>query len=306
MVLQRQRLPQWLVKKCGGSEKIHDMRAMLRGHKLHTVCEEAKCPNMGECFCSGTATFMIMGDVCTRSCKFCAVAHGKPKPLDSNEPSEIAKMCKELGLKYAVITSVTRDDLKDYGASHFVAVVNAVRAGSPNIKIEILTPDFGGNKDLIKLVCDARPDIFNHNIETVKRLSEDIRCKATYDRSLNVLQTAANFLKPEVVKSGLMVGMGETKEEVLQTLKDLYDAGCRIVTIGQYLAPSKASWPVAEYIEPKVFDEYKVFAEKIGFRYVFSGPLVRSSYMAHTVFETRNTKYEIRNKPEIRIPKFET
>ncbi|MBU4484019.1 lipoyl synthase [bacterium] len=271
------------------SSTTHALRASLRKYGLHTVCEEAKCPNIGECFCSGTATFMIMGDTCTRNCKFCAVKHGHPMGLDENEPQNIADIVYDLNLKHVVVTSVTRDDLPDKGASHFVQTIKAIRNKLPGSTIEVLTPDFGCSEDLIEEVCNAKPNVFNHNIETVERLSSRIRSKATYESSLAVLRMVAKKMQGGYIKSGLMVGMGEKKEEVVTTLKDLYSAGCQIVTIGQYLSPSLSSWPVAEYIHPDEFEEYKNVALKIGFKYAFCGPFVRSSYMAHKVFESNTS-----------------
>lgn len=271
------RLPPWLKKRAFLSD-VHGMKARLRARLLHTVCEEARCPNMGECFSRGTATFMIMGDACTRECGFCSVGSGAPRPIDPDEPKRVALQIKDLNLNHAVITSVTRDDLPDGGAGQFAEVIFEVRAACPETTIEVLTPDFEGRD--IEKVCLARPDVFNHNIETVERLTPIVRNKASFKRSLAVLQSARGYLPDGLIKSGLMVGLGETREEVLEALGRLKDAGCDIVTIGQYLRPSKKCLPVKEYLEPQVFLEYGELGFNLGFRNVFSGPFVRSSYMA--------------------------
>lgn len=274
------RLPPWLKKKLNFTNSIHTVKNALRKKSLHTVCEEAHCPNLGECFSRGTATFMILGDVCTRRCGFCAVRHGEPKPVDTEEPRRVACQVREMGLKHAVITSVTRDDLADGGAGHFARTIKEVRSLSPACTIEVLTPDFEGSEDDIRKVCEAKPHVFNHNVETVERLTPIVRDKAVLSRSLDVLNTARRFLPDGLIKSGLMLGLGETRDEVLGVLRDLKSAGCDIVTIGQYLRPSKNCLAVKDYIEPKAFLEYEEIGLQMGFKHVFSGPFVRSSYLA--------------------------
>jgi lipoic acid synthetase len=263
---------------------LHEVKKILRSSAIHTVCEEAKCPNIDECFSKKTATFMIMGDVCTRDCKFCNVKHGRPVELDSNEPERVAQTALAMGLKYVVVTSVTRDDLSDGGAGHFADTINEIRKSLPNASIEVLTPDFSGSTESIDAVLSASPDVFNHNIETVKRLSKDIRPQAGYQRSLDVLKYAAS--KGAVVKSGFMLGLGENEEEIYQTMKDLKNAGVGILTIGQYFNPKRkgGSWPVKKYYEQAFFDELAKRGTELGFNYVFSGIYVRSSYMAEEVF----------------------
>lgn len=281
--ISRQRLPSWLRKRLAFSDDIHSVKTSLRTHGLHTVCEEAKCPNIGECFGRGTATIMIMGDVCSRNCGFCGIATGTPSPLDMDEPLRVADQISRMGLKHAVITAVTRDDLQDGGAAHFARTILAIREKCPGTTVEVLTPDFEGREGDILTVCSASPDIFNHNLETVERLTAKVRNRADYSRSLGVLRTAGRLLPKGRVKSGLMVGLGETDDEVERTLIDLKDAGCDIVTIGQYLQPAKEALPVAEYITPKTFREYEKMGLKLGFKAVFSGPFVRSSYLADKV-----------------------
>lgn len=268
---------------------VHAIKARLRKRSLHTVCEEARCPNLSECFSRGTATFMILGNICTRSCGFCNVRHiERPLgdislPVDREEPANIAAMVRELGLRHAVITSVTRDDLPDEGSGHFASVIDAIRKNPENITIEVLTPDFHARPDCIGRVCGAGPDIFNHNIETVRRITPIVRSNADYERSLNVLRWVKGHYPHITVKSGIMVGLGETREEVLETLKDLCNVSCEIVTIGQYLAPSRKNLPVVEYLSQDVFEEFKVKGEELGIKHVFSGPFIRSSYMAETL-----------------------
>lgn len=297
-----QRKPEWLRQKLratphgGKLSHAHAMKEKLRSHSLNTVCESAKCPNLHECFERKTATFMIMGNTCTRNCGFCAVGHGETGPLDPDEPRQVAQMVKELGLRHVVITSVTRDDLPDGGAAHFAAVIEAASTSFARrgLIIELLTPDFNGNEKSIKTVLDAGPDIFNHNLETVERLTPEVRSRASYAGSLKVLKYAAEYAKTDlhlrgggrlIVKSGLMLGLGEEEEEIKATLEDLAGAGCDIVTIGQYLRPSGAHLPVKRYLEPDVFRRYKAYGERIGIKRVFAGPLIRSSYMAEEVFK---------------------
>jgi lipoic acid synthetase len=259
------------------------VKRLLRGKGLYTVCEEARCPNIGECFSRGTAAFMIMGDLCTRDCSFCAVGTGTPAPLDPDEPARLASQVKETGLSHAVITSVTRDDLADGGAGHFASTIEAVRGLNPETTIEVLTPDFEGREGDVRTVCDAGPDVYNHNLETVERLTPPIRKKAQYDRSLEVLGMARKHLTGGLIKSGLMVGLGESDDEVEASLKDLARAGSDIVTIGQYLAPAKSAHPVVKYVEPERFQYYEEIGLKFGIKHVFAGPLVRSSYLADQV-----------------------
>ncbi len=282
------KLPEWLRKRPGNPEQIHAVKRELRKHSVHTVCEEAGCPNLGECFNRKTATFMIMGKVCTRSCGFCGVKSAKsghePTSLNKSEPEEVARMVSEMGLRHVVITSVTRDDLPDEGAGHFAATIKSIKDRSQTV--EVLTPDFHARADCLETVCNAEPDIFNHNIETVKRLTPTVRPDADYDRSLRVLKWVSENHPSVKVKSGLMVGLGEREEEVVETLKDLCNVGASIVTIGQYLRPARDRLPVADFIEPKVFEKYKVIGEEIGIKYVFSGPFVRSSYLAEEVFRS--------------------
>lgn len=276
------RLPEWIkVKSFTG---LHNTKSILRNYGLSTVCEEAKCPNRGECFSKPTAAFMILGSVCTRNCGFCAVESSKPGPPDNDEPEKVAMAAKEMGLKYVVITSVTRDDIKDGGASHFAKTVSAVRKHLPAAKVEVLTPDFRGNKDSLKTVLDSRPDVYNHNVETVPRLYPYVRHQADYRRSLDVLLNAKNIAPDITIKSGFMVGLGETFNEIIHVLKDLRDAGCDTVTIGQYLRPSKKNLPVREYVRPEMFDVYKEIALDMGFKYAASSPLVRSSMNAEEIY----------------------
>jgi lipoyl synthase len=280
------RLPSWLKKPIAGTGRKAAVERLLDSSSLHTVCEEAKCPNRAECFGRGTATFLIMGDTCTRNCGFCGVNKGCALPLDSDEPFRIAEAIRQMPINHAVITSVTRDDLPDGGANHFARVVGCIKKSSPAITIEVLTPDFQGNQEALMTVLHSKPDVFNHNIETVRRLYPGIRPQAQYDRSLAVLKSAAQSRLVAWIKSGIMVGLGEYPLEVLQTLKDLRDTGCSIVTIGQYLQPGKAQVPVASFIEPSQFDEYRKAGENIGLKKIVAGPFVRSSYHAGEVFQS--------------------
>jgi lipoyl synthase len=280
---QRMRMPSWLKRNIprGGKKRIVESR-LLHGD-LHTVCVEASCPNRTECYSRGTATFLLMGTQCTRSCAFCGITHATPQPLDEDEPSRVAEAVCRMGLKYVVMTSVTRDDLVDGGASHFIRTIEAVRGSSPQTKIEILVPDFNGNPAALKAVLDSAPDVFNHNMETVPRLYRLIRPQAMYQRSLDVLRAAAaHNLKP-MVKSGLMVGLGEQFDEVVAVIHDLHESGCSIVTIGQYLSPSDANVPVKEFVDPQIFAEYARVGSALGIRCI-AGPFVRSSYMAEEAY----------------------
>ncbi len=273
--------PDWIRVKIPASSKISHIKNKLRQHKLASVCEEASCPNLGECFSNGTATFMIMGDICTRRCPFCDVAHGKPRPLDENEPRELAEAIREMGLSYVVITSVDRDDLKDSGAQHFANCIIETRKHNPDIKVEILVPDFRGRIDIaLSILEPIPPDVFNHNLETVPRLYKKARPGADYQYSLDLLK-AYKSIRPDVVtKSGLMLGLGEEIDEVKQVLKDLKAHDVDMITLGQYLQPSKDHLKVERFVHPSEFDMLNEYAEGLGFSQVASGPLVRSSYHA--------------------------
>ncbi|MEN6534952.1 MAG: lipoyl synthase [Bryobacteraceae bacterium] len=283
----RASLPPWLRKTLSNSSSVVKVQRDLRSLGLHTVCESARCPNIHECFHRGTATFLILGGYCTRRCRFCAVPkvapEERPADVDPNEPRRVAEMAARLGLRYVVITSVTRDDLPDGGSAHWANVVREVRNVMPKARVEILTPDFGGDPDNLVRVLDSAPDVFNHNVETVRRLYADVRPQADYDRSLEVLRFARRHRPNILVKSGLMVGLGETPEEVESLLRDLHEAGVDIVTIGQYLQPTRLSLPVAEYVKPAQFDAWRDFGLALGFRAVASGPFVRSSYNAEAI-----------------------
>ena len=275
------RKPDWIRVKISTNDKISGIKKILRDNKLHTVCEEAACPNLGECFSHGTATFMIMGDICTRRCPFCDVAHGKPKPLDQQEPLNLAKTIKAMALKYVVITSVDRDDLRDGGAAHFTGCIKAIRQHSPETKIEILVPDFRGRMDkAIEILIKQPCDVFNHNLETVPRLYKQARPGAKYIESLSLLKKYQQASPQATTKSGIMLGLGEQQEEVHQLMKDLREHDCSMLTLGQYLQPSKDHLPVKEYISPQQFDQYADVAKSLGFKNVASAPLVRSSYHA--------------------------
>ncbi|MCJ7773822.1 MAG: lipoyl synthase, partial [Desulfobacterales bacterium] len=270
--------PQWLKLPRTATHKVQEVEQLLSDLKLGTVCQQAHCPNMGECFSRNTATFMIMGNHCTRNCRFCAVISGSPEPLDAKEPERVAKAVQNLRLHYVVVTSVTRDDLEDGGASHFVKTIEAIRSACPGTQVEILVPDFNGSIKSLQKVCEAGPDMFNHNIETVPRLYDLARPQARFNRSLKILKFASEHgLK---VKSGMMLGMGETPEEIEAVLSALQQTGCQYVTMGQYLAPSKAHMPVDRYVQPHEFDQWAEKARAMGFKEVASGPLIRSSYKA--------------------------
>jgi len=268
--------PKWLRVRLPYGKTFNSVRKIIDNHNLHTVCESARCPNMGECWGAGTATFMILGNVCTRSCSFCAVATGRPLGLDKNEPERVANAIKLMGVKHAVITSVNRDELKDRGCEIWAETVRQVRKQSPTTTLETLIPDVRANWDALKLITDTKPEIISHNMETVKRLYRRVRPQAKYYRSLEQIKRTkeANVR----TKSGFMVGLGETMEEVYELLKDLYEHDCDVVTIGQYLQPTRMHLPVHEFIHPDVFAHYKEVALEMGFKYVESGPLVRSSY----------------------------
>lgn len=274
--------PAWLRVRSPLTPEVGRLKSVLRTHGLHTVCEEASCPNIGECFGHGTATFMIMGNLCTRRCPFCDVAHGRPKPLDPAEPAELAAVVRDMGLKFVVITSVDRDDLRDGGAAHFRACIEAVRAAAPGIHIEILVPDFRGREPLaLEILATAPPEVFNHNLETVPRLYRKARPGSSYEGSLALLRDFRK-LQPQVpTKSGIMVGLGETTEEVLSVMRDLRAHDCELLTIGQYLQPSRDyHLPVERYVTPDEFAAFEQAGRAMGFQHVASGPLVRSSYHA--------------------------
>lgn len=279
--LPKQPKPEWLKVRAPGSENYHRLKGLMRTLNLHTVCEEANCPNIGECWHHGTATFMILGSTCTRSCGYCNVVHGTPGAPDPHEPVKVASAIHAMGLDYVVITSVDRDDLKDGGASHFARTIAETRSRLPRCRIEVLIPDFKGDEQALQIVLEAGPDVLNHNIETVPRLYRTARPGGRYDRALQVLDRSRVYAPRIPTKSGLMVGLGEEMEEVVSTLRDLRQAGCQIVTIGQYLRPSLANLPMSRYYTPQEFAELKAVGLELGFGHVESGPLVRSSYHAH-------------------------
>ncbi len=279
--LPRQPKPDWLKVRAPGSENYLRLKGIMRTLGLHTVCEEANCPNIGECWNHGTATFMILGDTCTRSCGYCNVTHGTPRPADADEPVKVASAIHAMALDYVVITSVDRDDLPDCGAGHFARTIAETRQRTPHCRIEVLIPDFKGSEASLRVVLDAGPDVLNHNIETVPRLYRTARPGGRYDRALEVLDRSRTLAPAIPTKSGLMVGLGEAWDEVVATLGDLRAAGCQIVTIGQYLRPSLANLPMVRYYTPQEFAELKRIALALGFGHAESGPLVRSSYHAH-------------------------
>ena len=275
------RKPEWIRMKVPGSPRFQEIKRVLRENNLHTVCEEASCPNIGECFSGGTATFMILGDICTRRCPFCDVAHGKPLAPDAQEPTNLARTIAQMQLKYVVITSVDRDDLKDGGAQHFVDCIHAVREASPNIKIEILVPDFRGRLDVaLEILRKAPPDVMNHNLETVPRLYKQARPGSDYQNSLNLLKMFSEMYPHTPTKSGLMLGLGETDDEILEVMQDLRTHHVSMLTLGQYLQPSAHHLPVMRYVEPSIFENFKQSADAMGFNNAASGPMVRSSYHA--------------------------
>lgn len=289
-----ERKPEWLKIKLETGENYPKVKKIVELNKLHTICSSGKCPNIGQCWSIGTATFMISGDICTRSCKFCATKTGKPMPLDADEPEKIADSVRLMQLKHCVITSVDRDDLDDKSAQHWALTIEAVRRKNPETTIEVLTPDFDGREDLLNIVFAAKPDVFGHNMETVKRLSDQTRSRAKYDVSLNVLSLSDRY--GLITKTGIMVGLGETEEEVIGLMKDVRKAGVRLLTIGQYLQPTKSHIPVVEYVKPEQFAKYKAIGMELGFDNVESGPLVRSSYMAERTFLERQTHHKTLDK----------
>ncbi|QUY45305.1 lipoyl synthase [Acaryochloris marina S15] len=283
----RERLPEWLRRPIGKASELSTVQQIVKRHNIHTICEEGRCPNRGECYAQKTATFLLMGPVCTRACSFCQVDKGHaPQPLDEQEPQKVADSVQLLGLKYVVLTSVARDDLPDQGAGWFAATMAAIRAVSPNTDIEVLTPDFRGDRNLIATVVDAHPVCYNHNLETVRRLQGPVRRGAKYERSLKVLATVKELApKNDVIpiiatKSGLMLGLGETEAEIIETMEDLRAVGCDRITLGQYMRPSLNHLPVQKYWHPEEFDRLDEIARSLGFSHVRSGPLVRSSYHA--------------------------
>lgn len=272
------RLPRWMKMNMPKGENYSKVKNLVGKHQLHTICTSGNCPNIGECWNRGTATFMILGSICTRNCKFCSVAHGRPQAVDPQEAESVAESVRIMELKHAVVTSVDRDDLPDLGAQAWVNTIGAIRAKNPNTKLEVLIPDFQGRKELIQQIIEAKPEVISHNMETVERLTPKIRSVAKYRQSLEVIRQIAQ--SGLVAKSGIMLGLGETHEEVVQTLCDLREVGCSVVTIGQYLAPTRNHQPVSAFIRPEQFAQYKQIGSELGFPFVESSPLVRSSYRA--------------------------
>lgn len=288
------RLPEWLRKPETHNESVHLLKRELRDLHLHTVCESARCPNIHECFHRGTATFMILGNICTRGCGFCSVPKGNPRKqafgLDVLEPANVASMAAQMKLRYVVITSVNRDELPDGGSQHWAETVREVKRALPNARVEVLTPDFNGDMTAVARVLDAGPHVYNHNMETVQRLYRSVRPQARYQQSLDVLSFARKHRPEALIKSGLMVGLGETQDQVKELLRDIREAGVHVATIGQYLQPTRRNLPVARYVTPAEFDELRDYGLSIGFEMVFSGPFVRSSYMADLVEEEATGK----------------
>lgn len=284
-------LPQWLKKRAPRQEALQEIKGLLRSYSLHTVCEEARCPNMGECFKKRTATFLILGDKCSRNCQFCAIKKEAPLPLDSREPKNVAQAVKELELRYVVITSVTRDDLPDGGAEQFAQTIREIRgANGGKIRVEVLIPDFKGSPLSLKKVIEAKPDVLNHNLETVSHLYPQVRPQADYERSLKLLKRSKEFNPSIYTKSGLMVGLGESRAEVIETMEDLREIECNILTIGQYLRPSSQHLAVKEFITPAKFKEYEEIGQSLGFFYIASSPFVRSSYQAEQALKKAKEK----------------
>lgn len=273
--------PHWLKIKPQFGSTYREVKALISEYNLHTVCQEATCPNIGECFSARTATFIILGDICTRGCRFCDVKKGKPADYDLSEPGRVADACAQLNMRFAVVTSVTRDDLSDGGAAIFAETTRLIKAGIPTCGVELLISDLQGDFDALEIILDSKPDVLAHNIETVPRLYRKVRPKAIYQRSLDLLKSASENEKGIVVKSGIMLGFGETQDEVLQTIADAAEHGCQIMTVGQYLRPSDWHLPVEKYYHPDEFKEIKRKGEALGLKYIEAGPLVRSSYMAH-------------------------
>ena len=276
----RERKPEWLKVRFPAGERYQRLKTLMREQSLHTVCEEARCPNIGECWNAGTATFMILGDVCTRSCGFCAVTTGRPHDIDQLEPYRLAKAVEQLGLDYVVITSVNRDDVDSGGAEVFAACIKAIRRTDASVRVEVLIPDFKGNWDALQSVVDARPFVLNHNVETAPRLYRRVRPQAVYERSLELIRRAKDAAPDMLTKSGFMVGLGETRDELFAVMRDLRTTGCDIVTIGQYLRPSLQHLPVERYYDPSEYQPFQDYGAELGFTHVEAGPLVRSSYHA--------------------------
>jgi lipoic acid synthetase len=274
------RAPEWIRERKLRLSDLHEVKSVMRSHGLHTVCEEARCPNRGECFARGTATFLLLGDVCTRACGFCDIANGKPLPVDPMEPWRVKAAVQTMALQFVVLTSVDRDDLPDGGASHFAETIRAVRSIDPSPGVEVLTPDFRGSRESVERVVVARPDVFNHNVETVPRLYREVRRGARLDRSLDLLAAVKELDPAMTTKSGFMLGLGERPDETEELLLRLREVRVDIVTIGQYLRPSRENLPVVEYVRPEVFESLRERGEAMGFRHVFAGPFVRSSYRA--------------------------
>jgi lipoic acid synthetase len=280
--------PEWLKKKIPSGGRNRALLKLLREYRLHTVCEEAQCPNLGECFSRGTATFMILGDICTRNCSFCAVKNGIPLPPDESEPEMVALAVKDLGLRYTVITSVSRDDLPDGGASHFASTIKAIHKLTPHVKVEVLVPDFSGSEEALTQVVEAGPDVINHNIETVPRLYGSIRPQANYTRSLWLLRKISEMNPKILRKSGIILGLGEDLDEVFYVMRDLLDAGCQILSLGQYLSPSPAHHRIVRFLHPEEFSDLEDMAYRMGFKAVASGPFVRSSFKAEELYRKCN------------------
>jgi lipoyl synthase len=281
------KLPAWFKQEIPDMNKIREMKDLFRGSRLHTVCESANCPNMGTCWKEGVATFMILGGTCTRACRFCAVPAGRPDLIDDEEPHHVALAVKQLGLRYVVVTSVARDDIEDEGALQFVRTIEAIRRLTPGVKIEVLIPDFSAKEGSLRILSDARPEVISHNIETVRRLSARIRPQASHERSLKVLRAFRQLDGRVFIKSSLMVGIGETDEEIVEVMGELREAGCQILTIGQYLAPTRAKrhLPVERFVSPEEFEDYRLKGLELGFVHVESGPLVRSSFIAERGYQ---------------------
>ena len=273
--------PDWIRVGLGNASRVSHIKETLRKHRLNSVCEEASCPNLGECFTAGTATFMILGDICTRRCPFCDVAHGRPNAVNQDEPRELAEAIAEMGLRYVVVTSVDRDDLKDGGAQHFADCIAETRRLNPGIKLEVLVPDFRGRGDIaINILTATTPDVFNHNLETIPRLYKQVRPGSDYQWSLNLLKQYKEMAPDVLTKSGIMLGIGETREEVIEVMKDMKAHNIDMVTLGQYLQPSRDHLPIDRFVHPDEFAEYAALGEEMGFHHVASGPMVRSSYHA--------------------------
>jgi lipoic acid synthetase len=279
--------PPWLRRSLPSGPEFEEIRRLMEKGGLHTVCQEARCPNQWECFSRKTATFLILGDTCTRNCRFCAVNHGKPIPLDPQEPSRVSRAALEMGLRYVVVTSVTRDDLPDGGSGHFSRTIRELKRHIPGVRVEVLIPDFKGRKKDLETVLEARPRVLNHNLETVSRLYPSVRPEARYERSLELLDRVGKSTGTIPAKSGLMLGLGETREEIRSALRDLLEAGCRLLTLGQYLQPSRNHLPVERYIPPEEFGSWREEALGMGFRRVASGPFVRSSYHAASFIDSQ-------------------